>query len=69
MGNTVRGYKGAADDNRPCSLFAEAMSTRFSAQQIVYLIFSHVQKEQENNDLEEEDVSDEEDGEQPYLDA
>ena len=35
MGNAVRGYKGAADDSPPSSLFAEVMSARFSAQQVV----------------------------------
>ena len=45
MGNTVRGYTGAADDSPPNSLFAEAMSARFSAQQVVDLI-SDVQEEQ-----------------------
>ncbi|XP_051522644.1 piggyBac transposable element-derived protein 4-like [Myxocyprinus asiaticus] len=71
MGNAVRGYKGAANDNTPSSLFAEAMSAHFSAQQVVDLIFSDVQEEQENNDLEEEEVSEEEDGEEynPEHDA
>lgn len=71
MGNAVRGYKGAADDSPPSSLFAEAMSARFSAQQVVDQIFSDVQEEQENNDLEEEEVSEEEDGEEynPEHDA
>ena len=71
MGNAVRSYKGAADDSPPSSLFAEAMSARFSAQQVVDLIFSHVQEEEENSDLEEEEVSEEEDGEEynPEHDA
>jgi hypothetical protein len=71
MGNAVRGYKGAADDSPLSSLFAEAMSARFSAQWVVDPIFSDVKEEQENNDLEEEDVSEEEDGEEynPEHDA
>ena len=47
-------------------LFAEAMSARFSAQQVIDPIFSDVQEdvqeEQENNDLEEEEVSEEDFG-------
>ena len=64
-------YKGAADDSPPISLFAEAMSARFSAQQVVDLTFSDVQEGQENNDLEEEEVSEEEDREEynPEHDA
>ncbi len=58
MVNAVRGriicYRGAADDSITSSLFAEAMSARFS----------DVQEEQENNYLEEEEVSEEEDGEE-----
>lgn len=46
--NAVRGYKGAAGGSTPSSLFAEAMTTRFSTQQVVDLIFffSDVHKEQ-----------------------
>ena len=51
MGNAVRGYKGAADDSPTSSLFADAMSARFSAQQVVDLIFSDIQEEPENNDI------------------
>ena len=36
----------------PSSLFAEAMSALFSAQQVVDLIFSDAQEEQEINYLE-----------------
>jgi hypothetical protein len=39
MGNAVRSYKGAADDSPPSSLFAEAMSAHFSAQQVIDMIF------------------------------
>ena len=58
MGNTVRGYKGAANGS---TLFAEIMSAHFSAQQVIDLIHSDVQEEQENH-LEE--ISEEEDGEE-----
>ena len=55
----------------PSSLFAEAMSAHFSAQQVENQIFSNDQEEQENNDLEEEKVSEEEDVEEynPEHDA
>ena len=57
MRNAVRGFKGAADDSSPSSLFSEAMSALFSGQQVVDLIFSDVQEEQDNNYLEKGEVS------------
>lgn len=63
MGDTVRGYKGAAVATTLTSV-AEVMSAHFRAQQIVDLIILHVQEEQKNNDLEEEAVFEEEDGEE-----
>lgn len=70
MGDAVRGYNGAADDSTPYFLFVEAVSARFSAQQVVDQIFSDVQEEKEISDLEEE-VSEEEVGEEynPEYDA
>lgn len=62
MGNPVRGYKGATVHSTPTSLFAEVMSAHFSTQQVIDQIFSDVQEEQQNNDLEELAVSEEEDG-------
>lgn len=72
MGNAVRSYNGSIDDSTTsCLLFAEAMSARFSALQVMDLIISDAQEEQENNYLQEEEVSEEEDGEEynPEHDA
>ena len=71
MGNAVRGYKGPANDSSPSILCwshdctfqcPTGLGSQLSDLQVVDLIFSDVQKEQEYNDLEEE-VSEEEHGE------